>query len=86
MTYKLNFEGNQIESHLVGLPMVLQMFSGIIVYDYATCNVMSIGMDASRNITVSNQVCNVGSYEGTYWPFIVDNSKFLDVMLVFEQV
>ncbi|MFQ9543267.1 MAG: hypothetical protein ACLR0B_16275 [Anaerobutyricum soehngenii] len=52
--------------------MVLQMFSGIIVYDYATCNVMSIGMDASRNITVSNQVCNVGSYEGTYWPFIVD--------------
>lgn len=59
MTYKLNFEGNQIESHLVGLPMVLQMFSGIIVYDYATCNVMSIGMDASRNITVSNQVCNV---------------------------
>ena len=68
MTYKLNFEGNQIESHLVGLPMVLQMFSGIIVYDYATC----IGMDASRNITVSNQVCNVGSYEGTYWPFIVD--------------
>ena len=68
MTYKLNFEGNQIESHLVGLPM----FSGIIVYDYATCNVMSIGMDASRNITVSNQVCNVGSYEGTYWPFIVD--------------
>ena len=71
-TYKLNFEGNQIESHLVGLPMVLQMFSGIIVYDYATCNVMSIGMDASRNITVSNQVCNVGSYEGTYWPFIVD--------------
>lgn len=72
MTYKLKFEGNQIESHLVGLPMVLQMFSGIIVYDYATCNVMSIGMDASRNITVSNQVCNVGSYEGTYWPFIVD--------------
>ena len=72
MTYKLNFEGNQIESHLVGLPMVLQMFSGIIVYDYATCNVMSIGMDASRNITVSNQVCNVGSYEGAYWPFIVD--------------
>ena len=53
MTYKLNFEGNQIESHLVGLPMVLQMFSGIIVYDYATCNVMSIGMDASRNITLN---------------------------------
>lgn len=83
MTYKLNFEGNQIESHLVGLPMVLQMFSGIIVYDYATCNVMSIGMDASRNITVSNLLALMKEHIGH---LLLINSKFLDVMLVFEQV
>ena len=56
------------KNYLVTLSKNDKQFVEMIIYDYADYSVMCIGLDNLKNLTVSYQICNAGSYRGTYWP------------------
>lgn len=61
------------KNYLVTLSKNDKQFVEMIIYDYADYSVMCIGLDDLKNLTVSYQICNAGSYRGTYWPKVFND-------------